>query len=285
VLRPPRHLLAREQVLRALVLLGELDQAAQMYRDWLAEEPDNPVVQHQLAACLQGLAERGAQPVDAPSRASDAYVETLFDHFAGSFDAKLANLHYQAPERVAEAVRSALGEPRAQADVADLGCGTGLCGPRIRPWARRLAGCDLSVGMLRQVRQRRVYDALHKAELVYYLDTQPAHFDLLTCADTLCYFGDLQAVMQAARRALHPSGHFVFTVEGLADRPAGGAHADAPGHRLQTSGRYAHHGAYLQAAALAAGFIVTALQPATLRDEAGEAVRGWVVTLTAPPAP
>lgn len=279
----PRQLLAREQVLRALIVLGQLDEAARLYQEWLAEDPDNPVVQHQYAACLQGLAAQdtlgnaGGSP--APSRASDAYVETLFDHFASSFDAKLGQLHYRAPELVAAAVRAALGDPPAQPaavlNVADLGCGTGLCGPLIRPWAARLAGCDLSMGMLRQAKARGVYDLLHKAELVYYLDTQPGQFDLLVCADTLCYFGDLQPVLAAARRALRPGGHFIFTVEGLGD-------ASATGWQLQPNGRYAHALAYLEAGVAQAGLTLQAARADTLRQEAGQAVSGWVVTLAGP---
>jgi predicted TPR repeat methyltransferase len=156
----PREVQARDQVIRALLLLGEREQAAVLYREWLAEEPDNPVVQHQLAACL-GQA--------TPGRASDAYVEQVFDSFARSFDAKLEKLHYRAPGLVADALQRAAGAPAAALDIVDAGCGTGLCGPLVRPWAKSLAGCDLSVGMLRQARPRGVYDRLHKAELVHYL--------------------------------------------------------------------------------------------------------------------
>jgi predicted TPR repeat methyltransferase len=59
--------------IRALVMLGQRDQALQLYREWLAEEPGNPIVLHQMAACLGQ---------DAPDRASDAYVATVFDNFA-----------------------------------------------------------------------------------------------------------------------------------------------------------------------------------------------------------
>jgi len=263
----PRHGVAREQILRALVLLGQLDQAAELYRDWLTDEPDNPVVQHQLAACLQGQ--------DVPARASDAYIETLFDNFAASFDAKLANLNYRAPELVAQALHTALGAPRGNLSVVDLGCGTGWCGPLVRPWAKRLVGCDLSVGMLRQARLRQVYDALHKAELVYYLQTQPQQFELLTCADTLCYFGELQPVLHAARRALRPAGIFIFTVEALNESLP----ADASGYQLQPCGRYAHTRAYIADCARVAGLSVAAACAEVLREEAGQAVSGWLITL------
>jgi predicted TPR repeat methyltransferase len=210
-----------------------------------------------------------------PIRASDAYVETLFDGFAASFDAKLSKLYYRAPELVTAALRRAVGEPRGELSVADLGCGTGLCGPLVRPWAKRLAGCDLSVGMLLQARLRHVYDVLHKAELVYYLETQPSHFDVLTCADTLCYFGDLQPLMHAARSALQPGGYFIFTVEALAESEA----ANSAGYHLQPSGRYVHALAYIGDCAQTAGLRVVAARAEVLREEAGSEVQGWLLTL------
>jgi predicted TPR repeat methyltransferase len=258
----PHHLQARDQVIRALLLLGERERAAQLYREWLAEEPDNPVAQHQLAACV-GEAQ--------PARASDAYVQKVFDSFAASFDAKLEKLHYRAPDLVMQALRAAAGEPQAALHVVDAGCGTGLCGPLVKPWASRLAGCDLSVGMLRRARERRVYDVLHHAELVYYLDTQPDTFDAVISADTLCYFGVLAAPIAAAKRCLRAGGWLVFTVEALPQ-------ASTDEHRLQTNGRYAHAPDYLRSTLSEAGLTLLELRAETLRMEAGLPVAGWLVT-------
>jgi predicted TPR repeat methyltransferase len=266
ILLLPRESIAREQVIKALVLLGQREQAAELYREWLAEEPDNPIVQHQLAACL-GQA--------APERASDAYVATVFDHFAPSFDAKLEKLGYRAPQHVAEACAAVLGPPAARLRVADVGCGTGLCGPLLRPWAAQMLGCDLSVGMLRLARQRQVYDKLHKAELVYYLDTQPGAFDLVVSADTLCYFGALEAAVAASHRSLRPEGWLVFTVEAL---PAD----DGRDHHILPQGRYAHGESYLGRCLTAAGFNAISLGAVNLRMEAGQPVAGWVVRAQRP---
>lgn len=262
----PTHQQARGDVLRALVLLGEKQRAAALYREWLDEEPDNPIARHLLAA---------TQDDAPPERASDAYVADVFDHFAESFDAKLESLHYQAPSLVAERLRQVLPAPDASLDVADLGCGTGLCGPHLKPYARRLAGCDLSVGMLRRAKARGVYDLLHKAELGYYLETQPGHFDLLVSADTLIYFGDLRPVMRHAHAALRPGGWLVFSVEALP------AH-EAADWRLLATGRYAHRGPPLAQQLAAAGFDGISVDPATLRFEGGKPVAGWLVSAQRP---
>lgn len=257
----PRQTQGRSQVIRALTLLGEREQAAQLYRDWLVEEPDNPVVHHMLAAC-EGI---------APPRASDAYVESVFDAYSESFDASLERLHYRAPELVARELERLAGVPRAALSIVDAGCGTGLCGPLLQPWAARLAGCDLSVGMLRRARTRGCYDVLHKAELGHYLDTQPGAFDVVVSADTLCYFGDLHEVLVAAAHALRPGGAIVFTVEALDA-------ADAQAVRLQPNGRYAHAQSHVRHSLQAAGFDALSVAPAVSRCEGGQDVAGWLAS-------
>lgn len=259
----PRNLLAREQVLRALVMLGENDEAAKLYREWLAQEPDNPVALHQMAA-IDPLAH------DTPARASDAYIETVFNSFAPQFEAKLQGLAYRAPELVANALLAHLGNVLAALDIADLGCGTGLCGPGLRPMARHLVGCDLSTGMLMQARRRSLYDALYKVELVSFLSQEPRSFDVVACADTLCYFGALDGVASAAASALREDGCFVFTVEAL--------EPEFSDYRLQPTGRYAHSREHIERVLQAAGFAATHCAPDVLRQEAGQPVAGWVVT-------
>ena len=252
----------RETYGRALSAAGETGRAVAFYRDWLAKEPDNPYVQHHLAASLGEL----------PERASDAYVEQVFDQFAANFDAQLATLKYCAPELVAEALRAALPAPSAQFDIADLGCGTGLCGPLLRPWARSLVGCDLSAAMLERAAARASYDTLLKAELVQFLVERAGAFDLLVSADTLIYLGELAPMFAAAHAALRPGGTLVFTLESLPD-------AAAHDYRLTESGRYAHTRAGIAARLAAAGFASPAIAPVTPRFESGKPVQGWLVSV------
>lgn len=262
----PEDVQSRQEVIRALLLLEERERAAGLLRQWLEDDPGNAVALHMLAACESGG--------ETPTRASDGYVQQVFDGFAASFDAKLEALDYRAPQLVIEALRRAVGADRAALDIVDAGCGTGLCGSGLKPWARRLAGCDLSVGMLRRAKARQVYDVLHQAELTHYLNTQPSAFDAVVSADTLCYFGALEGALAAARRCLRDGGWLIFTVEALAAE-------DDRAHVLQINGRYAHGRTYLQQVSAAAGFDPVRLQREPLRLEAGDAVSGWLVSARA----
>lgn len=247
----------------AFYLLGRFDEATEVYHKWLAIDPENPVARHHLAACS------GAE---APERASDDYVERTFDVFAASFEEQLQNrLSYRAPELVAAALGRVLPESEAQLDVLDIGCGTSLCGPLLRPWAARLTGVDLSVGMLRQADAKGCYDRLFKIELTEFLlkPEQAGAWDLIQSADTLCYFGPLEAVFAAAHRALRPGGWLAFSVEDAGDA--------APGHILNPHGRYSHSRSYLERCLGESGFDCIKTEPVTLRTEAGKPVAGWVV--------
>jgi len=259
----PNHPQARKLLGIAYYTIGQVEAAAEVFRDWLKEEPENPVARHMLAAC---------SGEDVPQRASDDYVESTFDAFAGSFDAKLEKLDYRAPQLVTDALAKACGVPAKQLVALDAGCGTGLCGPLIAPYVARLTGVDLSTGMLAKARGRGVYDELFKVELTRYLADQVERFDLVISADTLVYFGALEAVAAAAFRALRPGGLLIFTVEEAVDG------APESGYRINPHGRYSHTRAYVRDSLAQAGFDVLAIEGAGLRMEAGSAVAGLVVT-------
>jgi predicted TPR repeat methyltransferase len=97
---------------------------------------------------------------DVPARASNGFVAETFDSFAANFETKLAKLSYRAPALVAAMLEDSGRGPAKSLDVLDVGCGTGLCGPLVVPYARRLTGVDLSAGMLAQAKEKNVYDLL-----------------------------------------------------------------------------------------------------------------------------
>ena len=200
------------------------------------------------------------------------FVRAEFDRYAATFDDSLARLQYQAPRLVDEEIARVLGTPRPTLTVLDAGCGTGLCGPLLRPRAALLTGVDLSPAMIEVARRRAVYDALTVEELTAHLRRHRGTIDLIASADTLVYFGDLGEVTASAANALRPDGVFVFTAERVAD-------GDAPGgYRLNPHGRYSHAHDYLVRVLGAAGFAAPSMREVHLRKEAERWVDGWLVS-------
>jgi len=257
----PKHREARRLLALAHSVLGDLDEAVKIFDEWLDEEPGDPVALHMRAACTGR---------DVPARASNGFVERTFDSFASSFESKLEHLSYRAPALVAAMLETSGLVPSRHLDVLDAGCGTGLCGPLLAPYARRLAGVDLSEGMLALAKQKHVYDALTQGELTDHMRGHPAAFDVIVSADTLVYFGDLERVVAAAARALRPNGLFIFTLEHLV-----GAVADI-NWRLELHGRYSHALAYVERVLTTAG-LQPFITPAELRMESGAPVAGLVI--------
>jgi predicted TPR repeat methyltransferase len=262
----PDHGHAYYNLAYALTKVGRTDAARDVYHEWLGRDPDNAVARHMLAA-LTGDA--------VPARASNEYVRDTFDQFAESFDEALLQLEYRAPELVAEAFAQVSGG-RKGLRILDAGCGTGLCGVLLKPYAAHLTGVDLSSGMLRQARQRGVYDDLVEAELTSYMQSRRHSFDAVISADTLNYFGDLEPVMVAARESLREGGQLLFTVEHLQDVAGKG------GFHLNAHGRYSHTRDYLLQVLSRAGFADISESAAILRKESGAPVTGLLICATAP---
>lgn len=259
----PRNHQSRQRLGYAYYAVKQFEAAAEAFRLWLRAEPGNPVAQHMLAACSgEGV----------PLRASDAYIEQTFDGFAASFDAKLEMLSYRAPRLVATAVERAVGPAAARLDVLDAGCGTGLCGPLLAPFARRLTGVDLSARMLDAARLRGAYHELVKDELTRFIAARPGSADVIASADTLCYFGPLDEVFAACAGALRENGCLVFSVEAATEDEA------PAGYRISPHGRYSHSRAYLERALTSAGLRPTAIESEVLRTENHLPVNGFVVT-------
>lgn len=275
--REGRHVEAAEYHCRAYVLapthgkprymlgiayyrLGRLAEAAQIYREWMLEEPDNPIPRYHYSACSREA---------VPCRASNDYVEKYFDCFAADFESNLRNLAYRGPEMIAKALeRVASRDPGLS--VLDAGCGTGLCGRVLAPYARWLIGIDLSSAMLEVAKKSGLYHELVKCEITHYLAQHPDCFDLVAAADTLIYFGDLEELFGAGYSALRPGGLFVFTVE--EEKAANET------YRLNPHGRYSHGKDHLAVLLPQSGFEILAMDPDIIRVEFGTPVEGLTVT-------
>ena len=249
-----------------LYYMNERQEAIKLLQQWLAFDPESPSARHLLAA------HTGDQ---IPERASDPYVRELFDDFAASFDQVLQNINYRAPELIGRRVATVFSDARGDLKILDAGCGTGLCGPRLRAYARRLVGVDLSPKMLAKAQVRNVYDDLVECELTDYLSAASDIFDVIVSADTLCYFGRLEAVLAAARRGLTSRGWLIFSLE----------KADPLLARQEFSlgphGRYSHSEAYVRAALAEAGFEIIETSTEVLRQEMQNDVAGLLLTARA----
>jgi predicted TPR repeat methyltransferase len=97
---------------------------------------------------------------------------------------------------------------------------------------------------------------------------------VVVSADTLVYFGELEAAMRAAARALRPGGWLCFTVEALDE--------GQDGYRIQHHGRYAHSRTYLEAVLDKAGLRIAEIESVLLRNEGGVPVAGWLTVAQRP---
>jgi predicted TPR repeat methyltransferase len=221
---------------------------------YLELRPDSPTMIYLMKATA------GSPDLD---RAPPQYIVEHFDSFAAGFDAQLVNkLGYDIPKRICDLARQHAELGRFY-DALDAGCGTGLCGPHLRPLARTLAGVDLSQKMLDEAAKKGIYDELVCEDLVAYLDRCPGRFDLVVAADVMIYLGDLRPVFAAAAKSIQPGGLLGFSIELW-----GGE-----GFHVLPTGRFAHAPAYVRFAA-APDFEEIGWTEATIRLEAARPVPG-----------
>jgi predicted TPR repeat methyltransferase len=268
--------------LRQAVVQAPADAAAHLALAHACREAgamEEAVAEARLAAAEPALAAQAGfllaalGAAEAPDRAPAAYVRELFDQYAPRFDQALEKLGYRTPALLAEMLAEA-GVPRAQA-VLDLGCGTGLSGVALAPFAKRLVGVDLSPRMLAAARARGIYHTLHEADLLDVLPRHPRGFGIIAAADVLNYLGDLSAVLPAMAAALAPGGIIAFSLERGEDAPG------APAASLGPGLRYRHSPAALRAMAAKSGLGVLAEQSVVLRQEQGAPVKGLLWLLRA----
>jgi predicted TPR repeat methyltransferase len=239
---------------RLWAALGEPDRAAPWLKRALAIDPDSPD-----AALLSAALATGPE-------LTPIYIRTLFDQYAARFDAELTGtLNYRAPEAVA-AILDAYAPPGGHCDILDLGCGTGLSGQALRPFARRLDGVDLSPGMVSKAHEKAIYDRLDIAEAQAFLGSSGPSWDIIAAVDMLNYIGDLTPIFATAAARLNPGGLLTGTVEKGMDGEVA----------LTAKRRHTHGLDHLIAAAANAGLRMLETRDATLRSEGGVPVSGLV---------
>ena len=227
------------------------------------DEPDSPEALHHLAACS------GEACPSAPPMRTWSGVRRL-----------RRQLRCQAGHPAATARRSSsprpwpscCGEPPRTLTVLDAGCGTGLCGPLLAPYAQRLRAWTCRPACwpgpappgLRRAGQGRAHRLHRKA-------TAPA-YDLIVSADTLCYFGDLGDVTRAAAAPCDRAAGWSSPSRPCREAPATRGLPPQPARPLQPS-----RGLPARGAGQRPGSPSASVRPAHLRIEGGQPVEGFVV--------
>ncbi len=225
------------------------------YKEILKLEPDNFTARYLLGAIS------GEQTL---TTAPPNYIRSLFDYYADHFEEDLIkNLEYQVPEKLLNLIQPLLSA-HASWIIVDLGCGTGLCGVGLKPYAKQLIGVDLAPKMLEVAKEKAIYDELILGDMTDVLNNYQQQIDLICAGDAFIYIGDLDAVIKACAASLKKGGYLLFNTE-----------ADDNGtYAIQPSGRFTHHDNYLKQLAADNQFSIMTQKRDTIRKQSSKPVSG-----------
>lgn len=189
---------------RAALARMDIPAAGENFRRCIAMDPEDSY------GAVAQLVLLGVVPT--PERSPLAWVRRLYEGQAKLWDQSIRSEQgYQGPELLAKALGEVLGD-RSGLTVLDAGCGSGLCGPMLRPLACRLDGVDISPAMLELACNKGLYDRLNSCEITEFLDGCRDEYDLILAAAVFIYLGELGPVFSAAFKALKPNGLLAFTL-------------------------------------------------------------------------
>lgn len=235
---------------------------------WLNFFPENKIVQHMGNAITNGKALQGSD---------SEFIKETFNAFAPDFDETLAGLDYQAPALIEQVAHKNLKTSIfTRYHILDAGCGTGLCGERMKKFAslKGLIGVDLSEKMLEIAQEKKIYAQLFCDDICNYLENTSYFFHVVTASDVWTYFGDLTKVFVRISRSLTPSGIFIFTVSENS--------ANEDDYFMMPSGRFVHNPRYVERVLKSAGLKVVSSERHILRNEAETPVYGYIFVARKP---
>jgi len=243
---------------------GDVDAAVKAYEEVLAIDPDD----HGGAAVRIAAMGRG----EPPSKAPDAYVETLFDQHAEAFeDILVEQLGYAVPMMVRQRLQTLDLGPFKR--LLDLGCGTGLTGEALRDMADDITGIDISENMVEIAHEKDLYETLYVAEAEDFLeDNDDEPFDIITATDVLPYLGALEPLFFGAAENLVPGGLLIFSSETLPEATMAGRPYMVGPHQ-----RFAHAETYVRERLAATGFDIVEVTDINVRMQDGNPTPGHLV--------
>lgn len=270
ILIKPNYGEAYLQLGNALTVQGKLEEAIKSYRQAINIDSQQYGGLEHLISAFTGK---------STERPQLQYIEKLFDGYADEFDKHLThNLGYQTPKVLASFLKKAVDLPSKGLDILDLGCGTGLSGLEIHPYARQLVGVDLSSKMLEKAHSLSVYNRLEHSDLLAMMaGEEGAGYDVIIAADVFVYLGQLDNIISEAKRLLRPGGFFMFSVETFDELSSNPIDSEnIPEYKLNNTGRYAHSANYLENLARTNSFTILNFDRTQIRIERNMPVIGLV---------
>ena len=244
------------------IIVNEDKQIAHNHcKKWLKKFPNNPIVKHMTSSIYNDK---------KITNSAREYVEGLFDSFASDFDDSLSQIDYKAPFYIGDKIKDIyIKTTDNKLAILDAGCGTGLCGKYIKNTLKNahLIGVDLSSNMLKEAKKKSYYDNLIHQDLLEYLDNNKNHFDLITSADVLTYFGGLEELIKSFYESIK-SGYLLLTITKN--------NTNNNDFYLHPSGRFRHSQKYLDNLLKEHGFTDIRSEEVILRYEADEEVVGFI---------
>jgi predicted TPR repeat methyltransferase len=196
-------------------------------------------------------------------------VRENHDGEAAQYDTmKLQHSGYQLPRVMAALIKARF--PTLEANVLDLGCGTGLLGASLGRLNGALVGVDVSVKMIERAVPHGVYDKFHTVNLLDALAATPdALYHVISACDVFPFVGDLTQAVPNAFRIVRPDGYFVFSCERAEE-----SEADMV---LRPAMRFAHKQSVVETLCQSAGFDEVDVLEAPLFAGTDGPVMGYIV--------
>ena len=154
--------------------------------------------------------------------------------------------------------------------ILDMGCGTGLVGSELKKHCNYLEGIDLSVKMIEEAKEKKVYDKLIQTEIIDYLTNNTLNFDYFIAADVFVYIGDLYEVFSLIKKRNKKSGDLVFSIE----------LTTADDYMLEKSGRYSHSTNYIRSLCNEFDLTITNFKKLPIRKEKKQYIPGALYNLS-----
>jgi predicted TPR repeat methyltransferase len=162
-----------------------------------------PAVSHPPMECRTHLAE-------VYTARNGHELAARYDAWAGEYDRELKLAGYCGPDRGARLLARYVA-PSAR--ILDAGAGTGLVGEALhRLGYRKLAGVDISAGMLAVARRKRVYRSLEQSDLHRALGFPDAWFDAAIAIGVFTYGHATASSIHELVRVTSPGGYLVFSM-------------------------------------------------------------------------